>query len=201
MNTGKQVREPLLGHNDEIRTIITASPDGHWIVSGGAKGSISVWEVGTNKRAPISFKSHEDVVRSVEFAPDSETFASAAWDKTVCVWKKKTGKIALGPPRVRSWANSVSYSPDGSKLAAGTKEHIIDIIVCNSSSGEELLKVEQRAWRVAFTPDGLRLVSGDLTDIRVSDAATGNVVKRFDAHTSNFLSLAITPDDTKLATT
>jgi WD40 repeat protein len=172
-------------------------------VSGATNGSILVWEVATNeaelKRLPVSFKGHHDRVYDVVFAPDSKTFASASWDQTVCVWKRETGEIVFGPLKVGSYAFSVTYSPDGTKLAAGTDKHII---VWNLKTGKELLKIEQRAWRVAFTPDGLRLVSGDLNDIRISDATTGDIIKQFDAHTADFfLSLAIAPNGTKFATT
>ncbi|KAG1863642.1 WD40-repeat-containing domain protein [Suillus subalutaceus] len=107
-------------------------------------------------------------------------------------------KIVLGPLKVGDWALSVAYSSDGTKLAAGTQEHII---IWNTATGKELLKIEQRAWRIAFTPDGVRLVSGDWKDIRISDAATGDVIKQFDAHTDAFYSLSIAPNGTKFATT
>ncbi|KAG1794895.1 quinon protein alcohol dehydrogenase-like superfamily [Suillus plorans] len=201
LDTGKQVGKPLLGHDAEVWAV-SASPDGRWIASGGRNGSILVWEVVTNKRelkrVPVSFKGHENQVLDIVFAPDNKTFASASWDKTVCVWKRETGKIVLGPLKVGNIANSVSYSRAGTKLAAGTDKHII---IWNSGSGEELLKIEQRAWRVAFTPDGLRLVSGNQNDIRISDATTGDIIKQFDAHTEFFLSLAIAPNGTKFATT
>jgi WD40 repeat protein len=105
----------------------------------------------------VSFNGHKKPVMSVVFAPDSETFASASSsDEIVCVWKRETGEIVFGPLKVGDWAYSVSYSPDGTKLAAGTHKHII---VWNLKTGKELLKIEQRAWRVAFTPDGLRLIN------------------------------------------
>ncbi|KAG2337434.1 WD40 repeat-like protein, partial [Suillus weaverae] len=123
LDTGKQVGEPLLDHNAAVQKV-AASPDGRWIVSGGGNGSILVWEVATDKtdlkRVPISFKGHEGGIWGVVFAPDSETFASASADQTVYVWKRKTGKIVLGPLNMGSAAYSVSYSPDGKKLAAGT---------------------------------------------------------------------------------
>jgi WD40 repeat protein len=202
LDTGKQVGEPLLGHDAEVWRI-AASPEGRWIVSGGYNGSILVWEVATNKtelkRVPVSFKGHKISVWGVIFAPDSETFASASPDETVCVWKRETGEIILGPLKVGSWAFLVAYSPDGTKLAAGTDKHII---VWNFITGEELLKIEQRAWRVAFTPDGLHLVSGNYKNIRISDATTGAIIKQFDAHaTSFFYALAIAPNGTKFATT
>jgi WD40 repeat protein len=174
-------------------------------VSGGANGSILVWEVATNKRelkrVPVSIKGHENPIWDIVFAPDSETFASASKDETtIFVWKRETGKIVIARPlNVGSGANSVAYSPDGTKLAAGTDEHII---VWNTKTGKELLKVEQRAFRVAFTPDGSRLVSGNWKDIRISDATTGDIIKQFDAHTTNsFHSLSIAPNGTKFATT
>jgi WD40 repeat protein len=173
LDTGEQVGEPLLGHIAGVEAL-AASPDGRWIVSGAYNGSILVWEVSTNKtelkRVPVSFKGHQDRVWSVVFAPDSKTFASASSDQMVCVWKRETGEIAFGPLKVGSSAYSVSYSPDGTKLAAGTNEHIV---IWNLKTGKELLKIEQRAYQVAFTPDGLRLVSGNRNDIRISDATTG----------------------------
>jgi WD40 repeat protein len=200
VDTGKQVGEPLLGHDAGVQRV-AASPDGRWIVSGGANGSILVWEVGTNKRelkrVPISIKGNEENVTSIIFAPDSETFASASYDATVCVWKRETGEILFGPLKVGYSALSVSYSPDGTKLAAGTDKHII---VWNTKTGKELLKIEQRAYRLAFTPDGSRLVSGNLKDIRISDATTGDIIKQF-AAAETFHSLSIAPNGTKFATT
>jgi WD40 repeat protein len=201
LDTGKQVGEPLLGHDAQVQSV-AASPDGRWIVSGGYNGSILVWEVGTNKRelkrVPISIKGHDENVMSVVFAPDSETFASASRDETVCIWKRETGKLVFGPFKVGYRALSVAYSPDGTKLAAGTDKYII---VWNTETGKELLKIEQRAYRLAFTPDGSRLVSGNLKDIRISDATTGDIIKQFDVHTDVFYSLSIAPNGTKFATT
>jgi WD40 repeat protein len=203
LDTGKQVGKPLLNHDCAVWRV-AASPDGRWIVSGGWNGSILVWEVATDKtdikREPVSFKGHEILLRSLVFAPDSETFASASNDLTVCVWKRETGTIVLGPLRLDALPNLVLYSLDGRKLAAGTDKHII---VWNTTNGEELLKIEQLAYRLAFTPDGLRLVSGHNDDIRILDLATGGIIKQLQlhAHTDRLISLAITPNGTKLVTT
>ncbi|KAG2050393.1 WD40 repeat-like protein [Suillus hirtellus] len=200
LDTGQQVGKPLLGHSDYVLRV-AVSPDGRWIVSGSRDGSILVWEVPTTKSltVPVSdtYKGHRRDIWSVVFAPDSKTFASASYDKTVCVWQRETGKISLGPFQMGGEAYSVSYSPDGSKLAAGAETHII---LWDSTSGEELLKIEQRAWLVTFTLDGLHLISGSFNDIRISHAATGEIIKQFDVHTDLLRSLAIAPDGTKFAT-
>ncbi|KIK37921.1 hypothetical protein CY34DRAFT_809855 [Suillus luteus UH-Slu-Lm8-n1] len=201
LDTGKQVGEPLLSHECAVWKI-AVSPDGRWVVSGGWNGSILVWEVATNKtdlkREPVSFKGHEILLRGLAFAPDSETFASASNDMTVCVWKRAARQMVLGPLRLDELPNSVSYSFSGRKLAAGTDKHII---VWDATNGEELFKIQKRAYRIAFTPDSLRLVSSDWNNIRISDATTGDIIKQFDAHTETCQSLAISPNGSKLATT
>jgi WD40 repeat protein len=198
LDTRKHAGKPLFCQGDKVGRI-AVSPDGRWIMNGGVNGSILVWEVATKKSMPVSFQGHLSEIGGVVFAPDNKTFASASFDTTVCVWKRETGNMVLGPLRVGSGAFSVTYSPNGSKLAAGTNEHII---VWGAASGKELLQIKQRAYRVAFTPDGLQLVSGDWKDIRISDAATGDIIKQFDAHTTHFLtSLVIAPNGTKFATT
>lgn len=55
--------------------------------------------------------------------------------------------------KLNSDANSVSYSPNGTQLiAAGTDNYII---VGNTANREELPKIEERVWRVVFTPDDI----------------------------------------------
>lgn len=190
-----------MSHNCAVWKI-AASPDGHWIVSGGWDGSILVWEVVADKtdlkREPVSFKGHENLLRGLAFAPDSETFVSASNDLTIYVWERETGKIVLGPLRLDSLPNSVSYAPDGRKFAAGTDKHII---VWNATNGEELVKIQNRAYRILFTPDSLRLVSIHLNKIRISDATTGDIIKQFDAHRENCQALAIAPNGSKFAAT
>ncbi|OJA16886.1 hypothetical protein AZE42_08507 [Rhizopogon vesiculosus] len=118
LDTGQQVGKPLLGHDEEVLAV-AASPDGKWIVGGANNEKILLWKVATrSNKAPVSFKGHTDVVGSIVFAPDSETFASASLDETVQVWRRKTGKTVLEPLKVDSEAHSVSYSPKGNKLAA-----------------------------------------------------------------------------------
>lgn len=200
LDTGRQVGKPLLGHSDYVLRV-AVSPDGRWIVSGERDGSILAWEVPTTEKqsvpVPDKFKGHKRDVWSVVFAPDNKTFASASYDKTVCVWQRETGKISLGPFQTSGEAYSVSYSPDGSKLAAGTEAYIM---LWDTTSGEELLKIKQRAWLVVFTLDGLRLVSGSFNDIRISDAVTGETIKQFDVHTDLLQSLAIAPNGMRFAT-
>jgi WD40 repeat protein len=88
----------------------SAKLNGKWIVSvsGANNGKILLLEVATrSKSAPVSFKGHNDVVGSIVFALDSETFASASIDKTVRVWWRKTGETVLGAVKADVWDSDI----------------------------------------------------------------------------------------------
>jgi len=57
-----------------------------------------------------------------------------------------------------------------------------------------------RAWRVAFSPDGKSLISGNTdSTITVWDAATGTEVRTLKGHVGGISSLAFSPDGKKIA--
>lgn len=89
-DTGKQVGEPLLGHDHGV-CAVAASSNGRWIVSGAKNGGILVWEIVTKKTLPVSFKGHEGSVWSIVFAPNGETFASASRLDGLCVEERDGG--------------------------------------------------------------------------------------------------------------
>ncbi|OAX40774.1 YVTN repeat-like/Quino protein amine dehydrogenase [Rhizopogon vinicolor AM-OR11-026] len=196
LNKGKQVGELLSGGAPVAP--IAVSPDGRWIVGGALDGSILVWDVATRKRVPVSFKGHENAILNIAFAPDSDTFASASYDHTVCVWLRKTGKMVLTmePPQECGTLYSVSYSPDGSKLAVGYSERVV---IWNVATGEEMLKIDSGNGLVEFTPDGRRLIADYGDDTRILDADTGEVIRQLDVGGSPVVP-PISPDGTKFAT-
>ena len=56
------------------------------LVSGGADGTVNLWNVLTRDQV-LTLKAHEERVTSVAFSPNGKMLASVAEDRTVKVWR------------------------------------------------------------------------------------------------------------------
>ena len=61
----------------------------------------------------------------VAFSPDSKKVATASEDKTTKVWDILTGKPIHTLHLPGEAPTSIAFSPDGTRLAAGTKNQIV----------------------------------------------------------------------------
>src|SRR4029077_5681383 len=55
-------------------------------------------------------------------------------------------------------------------------------------------------WKVAFSPDGRRLLSGSYKTFQLWDATTGRLVRTFEEHTKTVWPVAFSPDGRYLLT-
>ncbi|KIM24806.1 hypothetical protein M408DRAFT_75367 [Serendipita vermifera MAFF 305830] len=100
------------------------------------------------------------------------------------------------------WVLSVSFSPDGKRIASGPSDHTIR--VWDAETGETVLGPLQghtdSVFSVSFSPDGKRIVSGSEDDmIRVWDAETGEtVLGPLQGHSDRVLSVSFSPDGKRI---
>ncbi|MEU3793067.1 NB-ARC domain-containing protein [Streptomyces fructofermentans] len=102
----------------------------------------------------------------------------------------------------RGPVHAVAYSPDGERVATGSRDTTARI--WSSATGEALhiLTGHHGPVRaVAFSPDGRLLATGgrDAT-VRIWDAATGRAVRTVTGHDGAVLAVVFSPDGTLLAT-
>ncbi len=175
LNTN-QVIKTLEGHQGSIRAL-AVSGDGHTLVSGSTDGTVKVWDLRT-RRLQHTLIGHTDLVRTVAISPDGQIIASGSWDKTIKLWALSTQKIA-NPENNQNQSNS----PVLMGTLTGHKEYI------NS---------------VAFTPDGLMLISGSddntikVWELHLSDSnqseklgKLASVKVTLTEHNTDILSLAV----------
>ena len=99
------------------------------------------------------------------------------------------------------WVRSVSFSPDGTLLASGSKDNTIRL--WDVSSGQLKAILEGHAgWinSVSFSPDGTLLASGSKDNtIRLWDVASGQLKAELKGHTDWAYTVSFSPDGTLLA--
>jgi WD40 repeat protein len=145
-------------------------------------------------------------VRSITFAPDGYTLASADEQGFIKIWDTQTGRVRStfrnppvdGLPHILQY---VAFSPDGKTLAAGSSDRKLRI--WDPATGKARVFPQDHDGRVlaiAFSPDGLTLASGgDAGVVRLWDVPSGTVRLAFSGHADSVVSLAFSPDGRALA--
>ncbi|KAL7963031.1 WD40-repeat-containing domain protein [Trichoderma compactum] len=134
-----------------------------WIASGGARGSIKIWDAQHSNALQRTIQGHQGHVISVVFSRDEKRLASGSDDSTVRIWIVETG-ANLNSFDCRLPLRGLAFSPDDSFIAAGYGNRV-------------------KVWEIACSPQG-RLASGSGdTTIQLWDFE-GSVSKDANAQTS-----------------
>ncbi len=86
----------LRGHTGRVYSV-AYSPDGQFIVSGGADGTVRLWDTASGKEQAVLHE-HQSDISCLVFSPDGDTFATSSGDKTVKVWSLRERKPVLTLP-------------------------------------------------------------------------------------------------------
>jgi WD40 repeat protein len=198
VKTGKEVRR--LGASPS-GTALAFRPDGKVLAAGTNEGLIGLWDVGSGRRVEPSAYPTRPVLR-VQFSADGKRLLGSAGD--LVTWDSATGKEVR---RLRDAGSALSA--DGTLLAraslAGT------IVLASAATGKRVGVLEghpdepatpasRRVWKMVFSPDGRRLISGaeDRT-IRVWDVAKRTLLHELEVPDGAVHELAVSPDGRWLA--
>jgi len=142
---------------------LSCSSDGKTVVSGGADGTIRLWNVLTGKEQ-LCIRGHEDGVLDVDIPGSGARIFSSSNDRAVRIWDARTGE-PLGTLANKS--ERMAVSPDGGIVAtAGTPDG--KVRVWDVTTGGKLVEFGEyecsggdlpvEVLAVAFDPDGKHVV-------------------------------------------
>ena len=175
------------GHKGDI-TAVALAPEGTRALSGSKDKTIRLWEVATGRliRTIYAHLDAGDEVSSVGFSPDGKyLLSSSRGEGAAKLWNAESGRLVRmfqhAKGSLRAGVTSAVFSPDGTRVATGGAGDKI-VNVWNTETGQLVQTFGEAPsafiYRVklAFSPDGARLLVGDNTSLKVWDAANGTPI-------------------------
>ena len=190
---------------------VAFSPDGTTLVTAGDDQLIHTWSA--ENGSPFEVMSGQKAAITVlAFAPGGELISTAgdtslAWS-IAPEWKfeRSIGTGEPGSP-LTDRVNAVAFSRDGKQLASGSGEPSRDgelklWDVANGQLVRDFPRIHSDAvCSIDFSPDGKLIATGAADKMaRITDIATGKVVRSFEGHTHHVLGVSWSADGRTVAT-
>lgn len=200
----------LTGHSALV-TRLAFSPDGTRILSGSLDRTLRLWDAASGEQvlqidspgAILNVAYSPDGLYAASSSGDSDISAQAqspVRDRTVRVWDLATGEEVQRFEPNSGFVRSVTFSPNGRVVAAGTwdQENGGRIHLWSVATGEIVTTLYGHTdiiTSVAFSADGRLVYSGswDRT-LRVWNLTTSLEIQRFQGHHDRVLAMKISPN-------
>ncbi|KIM76782.1 hypothetical protein PILCRDRAFT_12493 [Piloderma croceum F 1598] len=193
----------VLSEGNEAALSVTITPNGAYIISGLADGTIGIWDSESGAEVSPRLRGHSMSVRSVACSSDGTCIASGSDDSTIRLWDRASGTEVSVLRGHDSRVTCVCFSPachsDGMSLLSGSQDRTLRF--WNTLSGMHVvLRCKDRINAVAFSPDGQQFVSGAADGtVLVRNAASGSEILSFLRSQSSIQSVAFSLDGQLIA--
>lgn len=161
----------LAGHTQSVRSV---SGYGNIIVSGSYDSTVRVWDLLDNGRCKHVLTGHQDRVYSTTIDFQSKTCFSGSMDATINVWNFETG-VLLNTLEGHNSLVGLLNLVDGVLVSAAADS---SLRIWDPKTGEMYSKLEGHTTAITcFEHDGLRVVSGSQTMLKLWDVNKGKFAR------------------------
>jgi hypothetical protein len=170
-------------------TAVGFSPDGLLVAAGDRFGGLFVWEARSGVEF-LSRRGHPRAITAIGWTKGGDALVTTGEDGAVQVWDLHSGRLAARWEGHAGGALAVDVHPSG-RIATAGRDRRVKVWEADGRPVADLGPTADQATRVAWSPDGRALVSGDWSgELRVWDVS---------ASTSTPLPLPLAPPPSPLA--
>ena len=144
----------LTGHAGRVRSV-AISPDGTWLATAYADGTVRLWD-GSSQTLASGSSDPASRTNSVAFPPDGSWLATADGDGEVRLWDP-TSRSCTGALTDTGPVFSVAISPDGTWLATASLDGTVRLWDLDSEVIATLVRTESPLHACVWTADGRSL--------------------------------------------
>ncbi len=183
------------------------SPDGHYLAGGASWSNVDIWDVHTGQKM-LTFDGHPPRsagavgINGLAYSPDGLRLAIVGGINvpSAGIFDARTGALLLDFTEHNWGVRMVAYSPDGKYVASASPGSRVK--VWDALNGKEAHSPEGDTTHVrglAFSPDGLSLVTANEQAVQLWEVRTGRETRTFLGHTEPVTSVAFSPDGQRIA--
>ena len=191
-----EARQPkVLIQNQTIYNTMAISQNSQWLAVGTDGMGVLVFNPASNIPNPIRVNWGNNRIVALDFYPDNEHILFAGSDNELVRFNFRRAQSDV-IARLDSDVLSLSISPDGEMIVAGTRSgKVILIRDGNDSSGRILHSDEGNdVLAVSFNASGTRIASGSLRgEVRILEVSNGNLLATLRGHSARVVDLEFCP--------
>jgi WD40 repeat protein len=198
-----QVVATLSGHTDVVKFAVFDPADDDIVLTVSWDGTARLWSV-SGQAELRQVGGSDDYIYGAAFSPDGKTVVTGGLGR-VRLWSAATGEQLLTyPTSLKYWVQTVAFSEDGSRVAAGGAGGEVRIWNVDGGTPLKLDLGKQEVATVetlAFSPDGTFLAGGNQNgQTAIWRVAGGQLVRKWTQYSEQVNTVRFSPDSTLLAT-
>ena len=149
--------------------VVTFSPDGTILATGGMNGEAHLWNINTGEKHVTLKAAIREYTKFIAFSPDNSMLAVVYVNNHIRLWdlKTRTEVNTLLTAQKKIWIEKLTFSPDGKTLLITTRDFKIprEIQLWDVKSGQQFPSIltghTLGIQTLVFSNDGKTLASGD----------------------------------------